>query len=442
MTCTATGTARRRASTRTPARSPAPAAPGTAVTDDDPSHYFGVVSGIDIEKFTNGVDADDPAGAEIPVGDPVTWTYVVTNPGNVRDHRRRASIDDQAASTPASLAATPTATRSSTPARPGPTRRPGPRPRASTRTPATVTGLDLLEDPAHRQRPLALHLRGDPGRRCRHRRRGRCRHEPGSQPRPRLVLRKRAGSGTGARGPARELPAPGPQHRATARRVRVCDRLPRGLVFDRPAARRSRAAAPASPSARSAPAARARSSSAPAPRAPSAPAASATSPSAPHEGSGHAPCAPASTCCPPSPAAAAASPAEPPRLSRHTQTPRPRRARRAAPRSGTVSASCDGRESQPNRFAASIGGTLPLQAGRRLLVQRRGGGLVGTGSQLRWPPFVTSLARGGYQRLARSSSSRSPSTAGRLRGAVAAMETGPGLPTASARFSSKTSAHR
>jgi hypothetical protein len=39
---------------------------------------------IDIEKATNGVDADDPASAPlIPVGATVTWTYVVTNLGTV-----------------------------------------------------------------------------------------------------------------------------------------------------------------------------------------------------------------------------------------------------------------------------------------------------------------------------------------------------------------------
>jgi len=41
------------------------------------------VVSIDIEKATNGEDADTPTGPEILVGDPVTWTYVVTNPGNV-----------------------------------------------------------------------------------------------------------------------------------------------------------------------------------------------------------------------------------------------------------------------------------------------------------------------------------------------------------------------
>ncbi len=39
--------------------------------------------GIDIEKFTNGEDADTPTGPIIPVGDAVAWTYVVTNTGNV-----------------------------------------------------------------------------------------------------------------------------------------------------------------------------------------------------------------------------------------------------------------------------------------------------------------------------------------------------------------------
>ncbi|MCL4202703.1 MAG: VCBS repeat-containing protein [Pirellulaceae bacterium] len=53
------------------------------VTDEDPSHYFGYDPGIDIEKATNGFDADDPTGPYILVGDTVTWTYVVTNTGNV-----------------------------------------------------------------------------------------------------------------------------------------------------------------------------------------------------------------------------------------------------------------------------------------------------------------------------------------------------------------------
>ena len=38
---------------------------------------------IDIEKATNGLDSDTPSGAQIVAGDPVTWTYVVTNDGDV-----------------------------------------------------------------------------------------------------------------------------------------------------------------------------------------------------------------------------------------------------------------------------------------------------------------------------------------------------------------------
>ena len=54
----------------------------TDVTDSDPSHYFGSMPGIDIEKATNGEDADTPTGPHITVGDPVVWTYVVRNTGS------------------------------------------------------------------------------------------------------------------------------------------------------------------------------------------------------------------------------------------------------------------------------------------------------------------------------------------------------------------------
>lgn len=42
-----------------------------------------LVPAIDIEKATNGEDADDPTGPNVPVGSTVTWTYVVTNTGDV-----------------------------------------------------------------------------------------------------------------------------------------------------------------------------------------------------------------------------------------------------------------------------------------------------------------------------------------------------------------------
>ncbi|MCP3960096.1 MAG: hypothetical protein GY719_19800, partial [bacterium] len=61
--------------------------PGTTVSDSDYSHYLGVCEdqspSILIEKATNGHDADVAPGPEIDVGDPVEWTYEVTNTGDV-----------------------------------------------------------------------------------------------------------------------------------------------------------------------------------------------------------------------------------------------------------------------------------------------------------------------------------------------------------------------
>ena len=49
----------------------------------DTSHYFGVTTGINIEKSTNNRDADDAPGPNIVVGNPVNWEYEITNTGNV-----------------------------------------------------------------------------------------------------------------------------------------------------------------------------------------------------------------------------------------------------------------------------------------------------------------------------------------------------------------------
>jgi hypothetical protein len=56
---------------------------GPTVTAQDPSHYVGVSAVLDLEKSTNGHDADEPPGPLIPVGQAVHWTYVVTNTGTV-----------------------------------------------------------------------------------------------------------------------------------------------------------------------------------------------------------------------------------------------------------------------------------------------------------------------------------------------------------------------
>ena len=73
---------------------------GTEVTDADPSHYFGARAELAVQKSTNGIDADVGPGPQVPVGDPVTWTYVVTNPGNVAI-ADVAVADDQAGVNPA-----------------------------------------------------------------------------------------------------------------------------------------------------------------------------------------------------------------------------------------------------------------------------------------------------------------------------------------------------
>ncbi len=55
------------------------------VFDTDPSHYVAPLlePDIDLEKATNGVDADQPPGVRAIVGGPIVWTYVMTNTGNV-----------------------------------------------------------------------------------------------------------------------------------------------------------------------------------------------------------------------------------------------------------------------------------------------------------------------------------------------------------------------
>ncbi len=89
VTCTASGdaVAGQHANTATATGSPVDA-DGDPVdlddpTDDDPSHYFGVAPDVDIEKLTNGQQADSPSGPLAQVGSTVTWTFIVENEGNV-----------------------------------------------------------------------------------------------------------------------------------------------------------------------------------------------------------------------------------------------------------------------------------------------------------------------------------------------------------------------
>jgi len=51
--------------------------------NDDHLVDIATAPGIAIEKSTNGQDADSVPGPSLTVGDPITWTYVVTNTGDV-----------------------------------------------------------------------------------------------------------------------------------------------------------------------------------------------------------------------------------------------------------------------------------------------------------------------------------------------------------------------
>lgn len=84
MSCTATGVAQADQYANVGTVTALPENGCVPVTDSDPSHYFGTVPGIALEKFTNGIDADLPAdGPTLAVGCDVRWSYEITNTGNV-----------------------------------------------------------------------------------------------------------------------------------------------------------------------------------------------------------------------------------------------------------------------------------------------------------------------------------------------------------------------
>lgn len=56
---------------------------GKTYTASDPSSYFGAVPSIHITKYVNGNDANSAPGVFILAGQPVSWTYVISNTGNV-----------------------------------------------------------------------------------------------------------------------------------------------------------------------------------------------------------------------------------------------------------------------------------------------------------------------------------------------------------------------
>jgi len=84
MTCTASGTAQAGQYANLATVAAVTDTTSERVSDSDPSHYFGVMDqpAIDLEKATNGLDADVAPGPFLVTGTTVSWTYVVTNTGN------------------------------------------------------------------------------------------------------------------------------------------------------------------------------------------------------------------------------------------------------------------------------------------------------------------------------------------------------------------------
>ena len=52
-------------------------------TDTNPSNHFGFIAGIDLQKLTNGIDTGTGSGPSLSVGSTATFTYNVTNTGNI-----------------------------------------------------------------------------------------------------------------------------------------------------------------------------------------------------------------------------------------------------------------------------------------------------------------------------------------------------------------------
>ena len=70
--------------TGTPSKPDGTPIPGAAKpTATNPDNYFGAHPVIHLVKLTNGTDNNTAPGLAVTVGTPVTWTYTVTNTGNV-----------------------------------------------------------------------------------------------------------------------------------------------------------------------------------------------------------------------------------------------------------------------------------------------------------------------------------------------------------------------
>ncbi len=94
MTCTANGTAIAGQYRNVGSVAGTPPC-GPAVSDSDPSHYYGKHDepGLTIEKLTNGQHYTQAPGASVAPGSTVTWSYIVRNTGNVTLSNVRVTDD-------------------------------------------------------------------------------------------------------------------------------------------------------------------------------------------------------------------------------------------------------------------------------------------------------------------------------------------------------------
>lgn len=70
------------------------------VTDSDASHHFGVNARIEVDKSTNGQDADQPPGPSLTVGSQAEFLYQVRNLGNVALANVQLTDDNGTPATP------------------------------------------------------------------------------------------------------------------------------------------------------------------------------------------------------------------------------------------------------------------------------------------------------------------------------------------------------
>jgi uncharacterized repeat protein (TIGR01451 family) len=217
MQCTASGTAAAGMYANTGTATGT--GPTGTVSDDDPSHYYGSVSAIQVKKFTNGADADAAPGPRIAPGAPVTWTYQVMNPGNVAI--RYVKLADDKGVVPRFTGGDANTNGDLDPGETWSYRATGTAAPGQYANMATASGLDVVETPVRDTDPSHYLAELAPP-------------QPSPKPKPELRLRKKAmAKHVRAERTVRFRLVLRNVGDGAARNVKVCDPLPQGLVLAR-----------------------------------------------------------------------------------------------------------------------------------------------------------------------------------------------------------------